>query len=99
MYYGDENRPLNGTGGGAYFKFIPDVPFTGGAPITDLSQSPLAGGRVFGLRLGKRSGNTDFGQGSNTGLGTWVEVPTFSPANRSEEHTSELQSLIRTSYA
>lgn len=80
MYYGDENRPLNGVGGGAYFKFIPDVPFTGGAPITDLSQSPLAGGRIFGLRLGKRSGNTDFGQGSNTGLGTWVEVPTFFPA-------------------
>jgi secreted PhoX family phosphatase len=29
---------------------------------------------VFGLRLGKRSGNTDHGQGSNTGLGTWIEV-------------------------
>jgi secreted PhoX family phosphatase len=74
MYYGDENRPLNGTAGGAYFKFIPTVPWLGGAPITNLAQSPLASGRVFGLRLGKRSGNTDHGQGSNTGLGTWIEV-------------------------
>jgi len=24
IYYGDENRPANGTQGGAYFKFIPD---------------------------------------------------------------------------
>ena len=37
-YYGDENRPGNGNGGGAYFKFIPSVPFTGIAPITNLSQ-------------------------------------------------------------
>jgi secreted PhoX family phosphatase len=74
MYYGDENRPLNGTAGGAYFKFIPTVPWLGGSPITSLAQSPLSSGKVFGLRLGKRSGNTDYGQGSNTGLGTWIEV-------------------------
>ena len=74
MYYGDENRPSNGTPGGAYFKFIPGVPWVGGAPITNLSQSPLISGAVFGLRLGKRSGNTDYGQGSNTGLGTWIPV-------------------------
>lgn len=75
MYYGDENRPFQGIAGGAYFKFIPANPWTGGAPITDLSQSPLASGTVYGLRLGKRSGNTDYGQGSNTGLGTWIEIP------------------------
>ena len=75
MYYGDENRPLNGTPGGAYFKFIPAKPWTGGSPILSLADSPFAsGGKVFGLRLGKRAGNTDYGQGSNTGLGTWVEV-------------------------
>jgi hypothetical protein len=74
MYYGDENRPLNGTAGGAYFKFIPTAPWLGGAPITSLAQSPLASGRVFGLRLGKRAGNTDYGQGSNSGQGTWIEV-------------------------
>jgi len=83
MYYGDENRPLNGTAGGAYFKFIPTVPWLGGAPITSLAQSPLASGKVFGLRLGKRSGNTDFGQASNTGQGTWIEIPNAgSPAAR-----------------
>ncbi len=74
MYYGDENRPLNGTAGGAYFKFIPTAPWNGGSPITSLAQSPLASGSVFGLRLGKRAGNTDFGQGSNTGQGTWIEI-------------------------
>lgn len=75
IYYGDENRPLNGTPGGAYFKFIPATPWSGGAPITRLDQSPLAAGTVYGLRLGKRSGNADFGQGSNTGRGTWIAVP------------------------
>ena len=74
MYYGDENRPSQGTAGGAYFKFVPDVPWAGGQPITNLNDSPLVSGEVFGLRLGKRSGNTDYGQGSNTGLGTWIEI-------------------------
>jgi hypothetical protein len=73
LYYGDENRPLTGTPGGAYFKFIPSSPWASGA-ITNLSQSPLVAGTVYGLRLGKRSGNTDYGQGSNTGLGTWVLI-------------------------
>jgi hypothetical protein len=53
---------------------LPAHPWTGGAPISDLSQSPLASGSVYGLRLGKRSGNTDYGQGANTGLGTWVAI-------------------------
>jgi hypothetical protein len=74
LYYGDEKRPNQGVAGGAYFKFIPAHPWTGGA-ITDLSQSPLAAGTVFGLRLGKRSGNTDYGQGTNSGLGIWVPIP------------------------
>ena len=73
LYYGDENRPLTGTPGGAYFKFIPSTPWVSGT-VTNLSQSPLAAGTVYGLRLGKRSGNTDYGQGTNTGLGTWVLV-------------------------
>ncbi|HQR53885.1 MAG TPA: hypothetical protein PLZ79_11490 [Burkholderiales bacterium] len=73
-YYGDENRPGNGVGGGAYFKFIPDSPRTASGSISSLSQSPLVSGRVFGLRLGRRSGNTDFGQGTQTGRGVWVEV-------------------------
>jgi secreted PhoX family phosphatase len=74
VYYGDENRPSSGTPGGAYFKFVPTMPWTGGAPISNLSQSPLASGSVYGLRLGKRS-NTDYGQGTETGFGTWIDVP------------------------
>lgn len=78
LYYGDENRPSKGTPGGAYFKFVPATPWTGTAPIASLAQSPLAAGTVYGLRLGKRSGGTDYGQGSNTGLGSWVKVdPSF----------------------
>ena len=84
LYYGDENRPSNGNPGGSYFKFIPSTPWTGGT-VASLAQSPLAAGRVFGLRLGKRNGNTDYGQGSNTGLGTWIPIPAASlsePARR-----------------
>jgi secreted PhoX family phosphatase len=76
VYYGDENRPSTGAAGGAYFKFVPaSLRNENAGDITDLSQSPLASGSVFGLRLGKRSGGTDYGQGSNTGLGTWVPIP------------------------
>jgi hypothetical protein len=74
LYYGDENRPSRGTGGGAYFKFVPTVPWAGGAPITSLAQSPLTSGAVYGLRLGARSGNTDYGQGTELGRGVWVPV-------------------------
>lgn len=78
MYYGDENRPSSGVPGGAYFKFVPAHPWAGGAPIDDLTLSPLADGSIYGLRLGKRSGNTDYGQGTQTGLGTWVPItPSF----------------------
>ncbi len=77
LYYGDENRPFEGTPGGAYFKFIPSSPWAGGT-ISNLGQSPLVDGKVYGLRLGKRSGNTDYGQGTNTGRGTWILIdPSF----------------------
>jgi len=72
--YQDERRPGTTTPGGAYYKFIPTTLWAGGAPITDLNNSPLASGRVFGLRLGRNSGNTDFSQGNNLGRGVWVEV-------------------------
>jgi Alkaline phosphatase PhoX len=81
MYYGDENRPSKGTPGGAYFKFIPAKPWTSGGVINKLVDSPLEAGTVYGLRLGKRSSDTDYGQGSNTGLGTWVEVSDSPDAN------------------
>jgi secreted PhoX family phosphatase len=75
LYFGDENRPLNGAAGGAFFKFVPTTPYdpsTG--PISNLSGSPLAAGTIYGLRLGKRSSNTDYGQGTNDGLGTWITI-------------------------
>jgi hypothetical protein len=96
MYYGDENRPLNGTPGGPYFKFVPTTPWPGGPPITDLSQSPLADGAVYGLRLGKRSGNTDYGQGSNTGLGTWISItPSFNADLRAAAAALKLTGYYR----
>ena len=72
LYFGDENRPGNGNPGGAYFKFIPNTLWAVGGPaITDLANSPLASGSIYGMRIGKRSGkrsgNTDFGQGNEFG--------------------------------
>jgi uncharacterized protein DUF839 len=81
VYYGDESRPSKGTAGGAYFKFIPTHPFAGGPPITSLASSPLAEGAVYGLRLGLRSGATDYGQGTQTGKGVWVPIPAAVNAN------------------
>ncbi|HET8525260.1 MAG TPA: hypothetical protein VFM81_01330 [Actinomycetota bacterium] len=78
MYYPDELRPSTGTAGGAYFKFIPTTLWDpADDPITSLADSPLTAGTIYGLRLGKRGTppGTDFGQGSQTGLGSWITVP------------------------
>jgi secreted PhoX family phosphatase len=75
-YYGDENRPSAGIAGGAYFKFVPTSLYDpSDGPISNLADSPYTSGSIFGLRLGKRSGNTDYGQGTEFGLGTWIPVP------------------------
>ena len=73
LFYGDEKRTLNGNHGSAYLKFVHAMPGRGGT-ISSLDQSPLAAGAVYGLRLGKFSGNTDYGQGTNAGMGTWVPI-------------------------
>lgn len=78
-YYADELRPSNGKPGGGLYKFVPSRPWAGGAPITRLSQSPLVAGSVHVLRLGLRSGGSDYGQGSNTGAGRWI--PLTAPAD------------------
>jgi len=79
VYYGDELRPGNGVPGGGMYKFIPTNPYPlDGAPITSLSQSPLASGQVYGLKLSRGSNN---GQGNNTGLGVWVMIPNSDNAN------------------
>jgi hypothetical protein len=64
--------PHDGGPGDAYFKFVPDHPFTGHAPITDLSQSPYVSGDVFGLRVGL---DTNYGQGREFGFAQWIPLP------------------------
>ena len=94
MYYGDEQRPANGTPGGAYFKFIPTQPWAGGAPITTLSQSPFASGSVQAMRIGRLVGSggvIDYGQGNSTGEGSWI--PVCSDANGSPLSCSTNPSL------
>jgi secreted PhoX family phosphatase len=98
-YYGDENRPGNGIAGGAYFKFVPTTLRAPGAGhISNLSESPLASGTVYGLRLGKRtsSGVTDYGQGTEFGLGTWVAVTGTAPIDlRAASATLKLTGYYR----
>jgi len=73
VYMGDELRPSRGTAGGAIYKFVPSTHWIPGSmPVLDLSQSPLVSGAVYALRLGARSGGTDYGQGSELGLGKWI---------------------------
>jgi Bacterial protein of unknown function (DUF839) len=67
-YYGNELAASNGAAGGAYYKFVPTHPWTGGPPITSLDQSPYASGTVYALRVGQGS---NFGQGFEYGIGSW----------------------------
>ena len=97
MYMTDENRPGNGNPAGALIKFIPTTLWTGGAAITDLAQSPFASGTLWGMRLGRNNGNTDFGQGNEFGRGVWVQVPTSSDAAPTNLRSAAL-SLKLTSY-
>ncbi|MEO8309340.1 MAG: alkaline phosphatase PhoX [Pseudomonadota bacterium] len=76
VYYQDENRPSSTSAGGGYFKFIPTNLWTGGAPITTLANSPLVSGHIYGLRIGRNSGNTDTGLANHVGRGVWVDVGT-----------------------
>jgi hypothetical protein len=67
-YYGDELSASNGAPAGAYYKFVPTTPWSGGAAITSLDQSPYGSGTIYGLRVGQGS---NFGQGFSYGTGTW----------------------------
>jgi secreted PhoX family phosphatase len=80
MYYGDELRPGGGNPGGGIYKFVPDFPYGGAGPITVPAQSPLASGRIYGLKVGSAGDN---GQGTEIGQGAWVEVTaaTFADVN------------------
>jgi hypothetical protein len=67
-YYGDELGPSNGTPAGAYYKFVPDTPWTGSGTISSLSQSPYNAGKIYSLRVGQGSNS---GQGDAYGIGSW----------------------------
>ena len=98
VYTADENRPGSGNPGGAQFKFVPSALWTGAAPITDLAQSPLVAGSLYGFRAGKRSGAnpSDYGQGNEFGRGTWVAVTGAAPINlRGAANTLKLTSYYR----
>src|SRR5262249_43802172 len=75
MIYGDELAPSGGAAGGAIYKFVPAVPFRGGAPIPVPAQSPFASGTVYGLRVAA-SGSGNWGQGAEIGKGSWTLVNT-----------------------
>jgi hypothetical protein len=73
---GDELRPGTGTpdvDGGAIFKFVPAAPRTAQGPISSLSESPLASGNVYALRISCTTG-VQFGQGCEVGSGAWIAV-------------------------
>ena len=97
MYYGDELRPGAGNPGGAIYKFVPDFPYTGFGTITVPAQSPLASGRIFGLKVGSTGDN---GQGTEIGQGAWVEVTaaTFADANGNVNLRSAQAALKFTGY-
>lgn len=80
MYMGDELRPGAGNPGGGIYKFVPDFPFGGFGTITVPAQSPLASGRVYGLKVGSAGDN---GQATEIGQGAWVEIDplTYADAN------------------
>jgi hypothetical protein len=83
VYLTDENRPGGGgigNPGGAFVKFIPTTPWSGGT-IASLDQSPWTSGSLYGMRLGRNSGNTDVGQANQIGRGVWVEIAGSAPIN------------------
>ena len=74
---GDELRPGTAAGdadGGAIFKFVPTVPFTGNNAITDLSQSPFTAGSTYAMRVNCKTPPNQFGQGCEIGSAEWVSV-------------------------
>jgi len=76
MIYGDELAPNKGTPGGAIYKFVPMVPYSGtGMPIVTQAQlSPLAAGTIYGLRVAGANNSNNWGQGAEVGKGLWDVV-------------------------
>ena len=97
LYISDENRPGRGNPGGAIVKFIPTVLWQGNGPVTGLEQSPLTGGTLWGMRIGRNSNNTDYGQGNEFGRGVWLQMPTSTDAAPTNLRSAAL-TLRLTSY-
>jgi secreted PhoX family phosphatase len=75
-YLGDELRPgtnpaNSGSRGGAFYKFVPQVPYAGSGVISDPALSPYASGSIFGMRIGNTG---DYGQGTEIGQGVWLPI-------------------------
>ena len=74
---GDELRPGTAAAdvdGGAIFKFVPSVAFTGSSAITDLSQSPFTAGSTYAMRVNCKTPPNQYGQGCEIGSAEWVSV-------------------------
>jgi hypothetical protein len=91
-YYGDELSAGNGAAGGAYYKFVPAAPWTGGAPITSLDDSPYASGTVYGLRVGQGS---NYGQGFSYGRGSWQLLTSTGGSLRPRASSAKLTGYYR----
>jgi hypothetical protein len=91
-YYGDELSAGSGAAGGAYYKFVPTTPWTGGTPITSLDDSPYASGTVYGLRVGQGS---NYGQGFSYGQGSWQTLTTSGGSLRTLATTAKLTGYYR----
>jgi len=79
---GDELRPgsytdasgSKDTDGGAIFKFVPAVPYTGNGVISSLSSSPLISGQTYAMQVSCVESKQQTGQGCEIGNAAWVEV-------------------------
>jgi len=76
MIYGDELAPSGGKAGGGIYKFVPSIPYGGGAPIQVPAQSPFASGTIYGLHVARNNNSSNWGQGAETGKGRWTAVNT-----------------------
>ena len=104
-YYGDERRPGPTTPGGAMYKYIPDptVAYAGPEVITGTAAvtpagSPYALGKIYGMRLGTNSGNTDNGQGNEIGKGVWAPITAAPDVNGNISLRAAQDSLHLTGY-
>src|SRR3546814_5029212 len=100
-YIGGLMSDFGSIGGDVY-----TVPFAGGTPTnitrgsttTNISMDWLPSGiRTVALAADTLELNTLDASGTPTTA--WRKMASFAAGDRSEEHTSELQSLMRTSYA